>query len=379
MAPDDMAMRLKEIQDKVSESLQYSIDSLAALREEERERLFEIRTRREGVQKELTEVIVASEKAEAEYRRSRQILLDASRSGDESREKEAYERAMNLMKIRGAFEEREKHLAAQRDDLDREERRIDRLIARSEEMGNRFRVVLNLLNFSIEGEENGSLTPEQRHFSAGLLLAERESISLARELHDGPIQKFAAAGLMIDLAGEFLSRGDFGKARDELAKTRSYIGDSLEEFRSFLFQLNPTGLKDGFDVALSRLASQISAVSGADVRYTVEGQSDQLSLQLRTAVFKIIQQAAVNAAKNGRARRIRILVGIGREMLRVKVVDDGLGFDVEKVRSEAEEKGSWGLVNMEDRASMIGGELIIASEPGKGTTVSLSVPLTISR
>ncbi len=124
MAPDDMAERLKEIQDKVSESLQYSIDSLAALREEERERLFEIRTRREGVQKELNEVIVASDRAEAEYRRSRQMLLDASRTGDESREKEAYERAMNLMKIRGAFEEREKSLAAQRDDIDREERRI---------------------------------------------------------------------------------------------------------------------------------------------------------------------------------------------------------------------------------------------------------------
>ena len=115
-------------------------------------------------------------------------------------------------------------------------------------MGNRFRVVLNLLNFSIEGEENGSLSPEQRDFSAGLLLAERESVSLARELHDGPIQKFSAAGLMIDLAGEFLSRGDFGKAREELARTRSHIGDALEEFRSFLFQLNPTGLKDGFDV-----------------------------------------------------------------------------------------------------------------------------------
>lgn len=198
MAPDDMAMRLKEIQDKVSESLQYSIDSLVTLREEERERLFEIRTRREGVQKELNEVIVASDKAEAEYRRSRQILLDASRSGNESREKEAYERAMNLMKIRGAFEEREKHLAAQRDDLDREERRIERLIARSEEMGNRFRVVLNLLSFSIEDEGSGSFSPEQREFSAGLLLAERESVSLARELHDGPIQKFSAAGLMID-------------------------------------------------------------------------------------------------------------------------------------------------------------------------------------
>jgi two-component system sensor histidine kinase DegS len=379
MAPDDMAMRLKEIQDKVSESLQYSIDSLVTLREEERERLFEIRTRREGVQKELNEVIVASEKAEAEYRRSRQVLLDASRSGNESREKEAYERAMNLMKIRGAFEEREKHLAAQRDDLDREERRIERLIARSEEMGNRFRVVLNLLNFSIEDEGSGTLSPEQKEFSAGLLLAERESISLSRELHDGPIQKFSAAGLMIDLAGEFLSRGDFGKAKEELARTRSHIGDALEEFRSFLFQLNPTGLKEGFDVALSRLVAQTSSLSGADVRYAVEGQSDLISLPMRTTVFKIIQQAVVNAVKNGHARRIRILVSIGREMLRVKIADDGLGFDVDKVRSEAEEKGAWGLVNMEDRASMIGGEFTVTSEPGKGTTVSLAVPLPVKR
>ena len=379
MAPDDMAMRLKEIQDKVSESLQYSIDSLVTLREEERERLFEIRTRREGVQKELNEVIVASDKAEAEYRRSRQILLDASRSGNESREKEAYERAMNLMKIRGAFEEREKYLAAQRDDLDREERRIERLIARSEEMGNRFRVVLNLLNFSIEDEGSGTLSPEQKEFSAGLLLAERESISLSRELHDGPIQKFSAAGLMIDLAGEFLSRGDFGKAKEELARTRSHIGDALEEFRSFLFQLNPTGLKEGFDVALSRLVAQTSSLSGADVRYAVEGQSDLISLPMRTTVFKIIQQAVVNAVKNGKARRIRVLVSIGREMLRVKIVDDGLGFDVEKVRSEAEEKGAWGLVNMEDRAAMIGGEFSVLSEPGKGATVSLAVPLPVKR
>ncbi len=379
MAPDDMAERLKEIQDKVSESLQYSIDSLAALREEERERLFEIRTRREGVQKELNEVIVASDRAEAEYRRSRQMLLDASRTGDESREKEAYERAMNLMKIRGAFEEREKSLAAQRDDIDREERRIEKIIARSEEMGNRFRVVLNLLNFSLEGDEYVSIPPEQKDFSTGLMLAERESISLARELHDGPIQKFAAAGLMIDLALEFLSRGDFGKAKDELARTRSHIGDALEEFRSFLFQLNPTGLKEGFDVALSRLTSQTSSISGADVRYAVEGQSDRISLPLRTAVFKIIQQAVANAVKNGRARRIKILVGIGREMLRVKIADDGLGFDVEKARGEAEEKGAWGLANMEERASLVRGELVITSEPGKGTTVSLSVPLPSSR
>ena len=151
------AARLKEIQDKVNESLQYSIDNLAALMDEESERLFDIRTRREAVRKEHEEVLAAAEKAEGEYRRARQTLLSAARSGDEAWEKEAYERAMNLMKIRGAFEEREKLLAAQAGELDREERRTERILRRTREMGNRFRVVLNLLNTSLDKR-----TPHQR-------------------------------------------------------------------------------------------------------------------------------------------------------------------------------------------------------------------------
>ena len=157
MPPDDLSQKLKEIQDKMSEALHYSIDSISALREEERERLFEVRNRKEELLRELNEVIVAADKAESEYRRSREELLFASRSGNEKREKDAYERAMHLMKIRGAFEEREKLLARQRDDLAREERRIEKLLARSEEMGNRFRVALNLLTMSLEGEDRKSV------------------------------------------------------------------------------------------------------------------------------------------------------------------------------------------------------------------------------
>lgn len=375
MVPEDMALKLKEIQDKVSESLQYSIDSISTLREEEQERLFEVHARKEQLQKELNEVIEAAEKAETEYRGARYNLLEASRSGDEMKEKSAYDRAMNLMRIRGAFEEREKLLARQRDDLAREERRIERMIVRSEEIGNRFRVVLNLLNSSFDEEVGTVLSPELEELTAGLRLAERESIALARDLHDGPIQRFSAAGLMLDLAGEYLIRGDFDKAKEELAKTRVHIGDALGEFRSFLFQLNPTGLKEGFDVALSRLASQAGSFRGTEVRYAVEGQADIISLPLRTTIFKIIQQAVTNAVKNGQATKVKVLVSIARDILRVKVGDDGVGFDVEQERSKADERGTWGLTNMEERARMIGGELSIVSEPGKGAVVSLTVPL----
>ena len=377
MPLEELSRKLKEIQDKMSEALHYSIDSISSLREEERERLFEIRTRKEELIRELNEVIVAADKAESEYRRSREELLGASRSGNEKREKDAYERAMHLMKIRGAFEEREKLLARQRDDLAREERRIEKLLARSEEMGNRFRVALNLLSMNLEGESESesAVASDESGLLAGMLLAERESVSLSRDLHDGPIQKFSSIGLMIDLSKEFLDRGDFVRAGEELGRTRAHLADALLEARSFLFQLNPSGLKDGLHTPLNRLASQVRSFSGCDVRFSIEGRADVLPLQVRTAVFKIVQQAVMNAVRGGKAKNVKIMVCIGVDVLRVKVVDDGVGFDVAKERDLAEERGTWGLVNMEERARLIGGSVSIASEPSRGTTVLLETPL----
>lgn len=377
MPLEELSRKLKEIQDKMSEALHYSIDSISSLREEERERLFEIRTRKEDLIRELNEVIVAADKAESEYRRSREELLGASRSGNEKREKDAYERAMHLMKIRGAFEEREKLLARQRDDLAREERRIEKLLARSEEMGNRFRVALNLLSMNLEGESESesAVASDESGLLAGMLLAERESVSLSRDLHDGPIQKFSSIGLMIDLSKEFLDRGDFVRAGEELGRTRAHLADALLEARSFLFQLNPSGLKDGLHTPLNRLASQVRSFSGCDVRFSIEGRADVLPLQVRTAVFKIVQQAVMNAVRAGKAKNVKIMACIGVDVLRVKVVDDGVGFDVAKERDLAEERGTWGLVNMEERARLIGGSVSIASEPSRGTTVLLETPL----
>jgi len=374
---EELSRKLKEIQDKMSEALHYSIDSISSLREEERERLFEIRTRKEDLIRELNEVIVAADKAESEYRRSREELLGASRSGNEKREKDAYERAMHLMKIRGAFEEREKLLARQRDDLAREERRIEKLLARSEEMGNRFRVALNLLSMNLEGESESesAVASDESGLLAGMLLAERESVSLSRDLHDGPIQKFSSIGLMIDLSKEFLDRGDFVRAGEELGRTRAHLADALLEARSFLFQLNPSGLKDGLHTPLNRLASQVRSFSGCDVRFSIEGRADVLPLQVRTAVFKIVQQAVLNAVRAGKAKNVKIMACIGVDVLRVKVVDDGVGFDVAKERDLAEERGTWGLVNMEERARLIGGSVSIVSEPSRGTTVLLETPL----
>lgn len=366
--------KLKEIQENARGSLQSAIDSLAVLREEGREFLLEIHDRQEKISRELKTAREESQKTEKNYNHSRLILLEVAKSGDEAKEKEAYEEAMDLMKLKGVLEERIKMLSARREFLSQEESRMARILARSEEMANRFRVVLNLLDFSLD-EEAPPLRPEEAEFAAGLRLAERESASLARDLHDGPIQKFSATGLMLDLAGEYLARGDFEKTREEIKKTRAHISDALDDFRSFLFQLNPAGLKAGFETPLKRLCSQLKALSGVEAGYSVKGRVDLVPLSVRTSVFKIIHQAAGNAVKNGRAKGIKIDLVIEQGFLRAGVADDGVGFDVKKARAQAEEKGSWGLAIMEERASQIGGKLTIESEPGRGTMVALAVPL----
>lgn len=374
MDPGEGTARLREIQEKAAESLQYTIDSLAALQDESREFLLEIQGRQQKNRQDLKNTLEEFKKIEKDYNYSRRVLLEVAKSGNEAREQEAYEKAMDLMKLKGVLEERVKMLTAQGEYLSVEEGRMARILVRSEGMANRFRVVLNLLDFSLD-EDTPSLRPEEAEFAAGLRLAERESASLARDLHDGPIQKFSATGLMLDLAGEYLARGDFQRTREEIAKTRAHISDALDDFRSFLFQLNPAGLKDGFDAPLRRLCAQLKTLSGADVAYSITGKADPVSLPVRTSVFKIIHQAAGNAIKNGRVKTLRIEVVIEPGLLRARVADDGVGFDVKKARALAEEKGSWGLATMEERASLIGAKLTIESEPGAGTVVALSAPL----
>ena len=119
----------------------------------------------------------------------------------------------------------------------------------------------------------------------------------------------------------------------------------------------------------------LAAVSGCDVRFSIEGGADVLTLQARTAVFKIVQQAVLNSVHSGKARNVRVVVCFCAGSLRARITDDGVGFDVEEAMVRAGERGTWGLVNMRERARMIGGEVRVESEIGKGTTVILEAPL----
>ncbi len=104
------------------------------------------------------------------------------------------------------------------------------------------------------------------------------------------------------------------------------------------------------------------------------GFDEKLPHQIETAFYRIIQEALSNIAKHAKADRIEISLEKRNETLYVSVIDNGAGFDLERVlHPESPERG-FGIVGMQERVSLLGGHIDIQSKPGFGTHLYIEVP-----
>ena len=368
-----MPDRIVDIEERISRSLQDSLNELYLLRQEEAGHLDEVKARSRALVAELRDLASAIDKVNRDYDLSRASLIDKARRGETYDEKSSYERASRIMQMRGAFEERYRLLSAQKNDLFQEERRLERLVAKSENMGNRLRMMLNLIStpedFTVEDD-----VANVEMMMAAFLLAEREAVTFARELHDGPAQTFSAVGLVLEMGKEYMGRQEYELAQKELDRALEQVRNGLDEMRAFLFSLNPIGIEAGFDMPMKRLALLLRQMFGCKLSFTLSGGMDDVSANVRLCAFKTLHQAVFNAARHG-ASDIKAVIAYSHKTLRVRVSDNGNGFDVEREKNIAKERGSYGLANMEDRVKMLGGKFSISSVLKKGSSVSFSIPI----
>ncbi len=363
--------RIDNIFKDVSSVLSGGLDELTKIRMDEYERYVELRDRYASVQAEVEEVVEACESCGVQCAKARDFLVTSARSGDESMEKDAYFKLEHLMKMRGSLEEREKNLRSMRDYLAREIRRKEDTLKKTEELGSRFRMAMEIIDTGRNVE-----TPEKDGIlAAAVSMAEREGLHLGRELHDGPAQKFGAAVVSADLVEQRLIAGKVEEALSEVQLLRRIVEDADGEVRAFLHRLNPPGLEKGIDVALSRLVCQMRDRYEVEIDMVVDGRGWQMPVYLKSNIFKIIYQAMVNSLKNGKAKKINLRISMGEDAFRAIVQDDGVGFNVEKAKVDAEKRGSYGIKSMEERTSLSGGSLNIESQPGRGTVIKLRIPL----
>jgi len=198
---------------------------------------------------------------------------------------------------------------------------------------------------------------------------------LARDLHDGPTQLLAAIRMNLQFTRKLLVHEPH-KVDNELAGLLPIVDRALKQVRTLLFDLRPVTLEtEGLVPALKFYARQLEDTEGFSVMLDPGGFDRRLAGRKEKEIFSVVQEALGNIRKHAKARRVWINLSIDNGRLSVIVRDDGIGFDTTKIDPTRGREGSLGMINMRERAEMLGGELSISSALGQGTIVSLNVPL----
>lgn len=209
-------------------------------------------------------------------------------------------------------------------------------------------------------------------------IQEEAQKKLARDLHDGPTQSIGAIGMRVNFARRLLER-DPKAAADELYQIEELTRRTTKEIRQMLFTLRPLVLEsEGLVAALHHLADKV--LENHNQKVVVEADAEaasDLEVGKQGVVFFIIEEAVNNARKHARAAHIWIRLKRDGEMLGVEVADDGRGFDVNAVNADYEKRGSFGMINLRERAEMVNGILKLESTPGRGTRVRVTIPLSV--
>ena len=203
---------------------------------------------------------------------------------------------------------------------------------------------------------------------------------LARDLHDGPTQSLAAISMRVNLSRRLLER-DVNAAAEELFKTENLARRTTKEMRHMLFTLRPLVLESkGLEAALVALAEKTEEMYSQKVNIMVEeGILNDLEVGKQNVLFYIIDEAINNARKHAQAENISVsFAKQGIDVIKVKIEDDGIGFDVEEMQSKYEdrESSSLGMVNLRERTEILNGIFQIKSQVNVGTTVEVFVPVT---
>lgn len=214
---------------------------------------------------------------------------------------------------------------------------------------------------------------EARELSRRLLTAqEQERRGIARELHDEVGSALTALQMQLKGMEDKLPED----SRHLSQESRDIVTVLLKQARDMSLDLRPSVLDDlGLTAAVNWYSRERLKPAGLQVEVDAPAGLGRLSADVESACFRVIQGAATNALRHGQAKNLSIhlaMAGMGLELI---VQDDGRGFDVAAARTRANDGASLGILAMEERARLVGGEFSIGSIPGAGTTVRMTVPL----
>jgi two-component system sensor histidine kinase UhpB len=207
---------------------------------------------------------------------------------------------------------------------------------------------------------------ERRRSGRAVLRAqEEERRRLARDLHDEVNQSLTAILLRLEALNQTAPPG----TEDELGEVKKLVNQAMDELLKLARQLRPSALDDhGLTSAIMSQVRRFSSQTGVKADVETSGEPHGLESDQEIAVYRFAQEALSNIAQHADASNVKVDLSANGHGLRVKIRDDGRGFD-----PDAEREGT-GLVGMAERARLVGARLEVRSRPNAGTSLTLEVP-----
>lgn len=195
---------------------------------------------------------------------------------------------------------------------------------------------------------------------------EKERIRIARELHDGVGQLLAAARINMSILAE-------SEPEDKgLQNAYGLVDDAIREVRSVSHSMMPDALlKYGLVRAIRELIEKISSAAALKINFQEGGWNERWDESSESVLYRVFQELLGNILKHSGATTVNVDLHKFEDEISLIVEDDGKGFDPKNVAENA----GIGLRNMRSRVEFLGGNMMVDSTPGRGTTTIISIPL----
>ena len=207
------------------------------------------------------------------------------------------------------------------------------------------------------------------HQQAEQLAVVKERERIARDLHDSVTQTLYSLSLYVDATQKALQAEKTGRAQKHVHELRKLAREAMLDMRLLIFELHPPILqKEGLAVALRTRLEAVESRSGIHTEYQVVNER-RMPLEIEAELYRIAQEALTNVVKHSQADSVNVTLYYGKNRFKMKVQDNGIGFETEKVV----EGGGLGIRGIKERVQRMNGKLYVESIINKGTILVVTI------
>jgi signal transduction histidine kinase len=199
---------------------------------------------------------------------------------------------------------------------------------------------------------------------------ERERLYLASEIHDELLQGLVAVLYFLQMLDV---RSLDARTRKKRTTLTTIIKSSIDRARSLISEVEPIRDPDIGLIQAIKKSIKNRLGTAVKVRFTYPKKLPRIAFAQKANILRIIQEALTNVRKHSKATRLLLKIATHDDKLEVSLKDNGVGFDVNRALKRG--PGHFGLVSIQERAQLVGGQLTVTSAPGKGTRIHGMFPL----